>query len=56
MPHKTAHDYLELRATQLREEAEALSHGDAREALLCRARKVKAASLVVERWFPPRDV
>jgi hypothetical protein len=56
MPHKIAQHYLKLRATQLHEEAETLLNGDAREALLRRAGKIKAASLVVERWYPPRDL
>jgi hypothetical protein len=56
MPHKIARDYLDLKVSQLHEEAEALSHGDARDALLCRARKVEAASLVIGHWLPAQRV
>lgn len=43
------HD-LDLRATQLYKAAEALPPGDAREALIYRATKIEAASLIIERW------
>jgi len=43
------HD-LNLRVTQLQEAAEALPQGDAREALMYRAARIEAASLVIERW------
>jgi hypothetical protein len=51
MSHKIAQDYLDLKVSQLHEDAETLSHGDARDALLCRARKVEAASLVIGHWL-----
>jgi hypothetical protein len=50
MPKNVIQDRLELRASQLHEAAEALPHGDAREALVNRAIKMEAASLVIERW------
>ena len=43
------HD-LALRATQLHEAAEALPPGDARDAMVHRATKIEAASLIIERW------
>jgi hypothetical protein len=55
-----AQDILGLKATQLNEAAEILPHGDEREALLHRARKIGAASLIIDRWLsspslrPPR--
>jgi hypothetical protein len=52
MPYKIAQDYLALKVTQLHAEAETLSHGDARDALMCRARRVEAASLVIGHWLP----
>jgi hypothetical protein len=56
MPHKIAQDYLDLKVNQLHEEAETLSHGDARDAVLRRARKVEAASLVIGHWLPSQRV
>jgi hypothetical protein len=55
-----AQDRLELRAKQLNEAAETLPHGDERESLLQRARRIEAASLIIDRWLsspglrPPR--
>jgi hypothetical protein len=46
-----AQDRLELRARQLNETAETLPHGDEREALLQRVRKIEAASLIIDRWL-----
>jgi hypothetical protein len=43
------HD-LDLRATQLHKAAETLPPGDAREALIQRATKIEAVSLIVEQW------
>jgi hypothetical protein len=54
MPYNSkqmAQDRLELRARQLNEAAETLPHGDEREALLQRARKIEAASLIIDRWL-----
>lgn len=47
---KFIHHDLDLRVTQLHEAAEALPPGDAREALIFRATKIEAASLIIERW------
>jgi hypothetical protein len=46
-----AQDLLELRARQLNEAAETLPHGDERESLLHRARRIEAASLIIDRWL-----
>jgi hypothetical protein len=43
-------DDLALRVTQLHEAAEALPPGDARNAMVHRAIKIEAASLIIERW------
>ena len=43
-------DHLGLKATQLHEAAETLPHGNAREALVHRATKLEAASLIIEKW------
>ncbi len=53
MPHysKQMVDRLELRATELHEAAETLPHGGEREALLHRARRMEAASNVIDRWL-----
>jgi hypothetical protein len=42
---------LELRAMQLNEAAETLPHGDDREAVLNRARRMEAALNVIDRWL-----
>ncbi len=47
---KSVQDHLALKATQLHEAAETLPHGDARKAMVHRAIKMEAASLIVERW------
>jgi hypothetical protein len=49
-------DRLEQRAIELREAADALPHGDAREALLHRALKMDAASLILDRWVSPPEL
>ena len=43
-------DRLELRAAQLHDEAGSLAHGNERQALVNRAIKMEAASLVIEGW------
>jgi hypothetical protein len=43
--------HLEHRAAQLNEAAETLPHGDERDALLHRAVRMEAASLVLDRWM-----
>jgi hypothetical protein len=43
--------HLEYRAAQLNEAAETLPHGDERDALLYRAVRMEAASLVIDRWM-----
>jgi hypothetical protein len=53
-PNSIVQDHLELRATQLHEAAETLPHGDAREALVRRAIRMEAASLIIERWAASR--
>ena len=47
---QTVRDRLTLRASQLHDAAEILPHGDEREALLSRARRMENASLVIDRW------
>jgi hypothetical protein len=63
MPDYSKHsvqDHLELTAAKLHEIAYALPHGDKRELLLHKAVKMKAASLIIDRWMsspglrPPR--
>jgi hypothetical protein len=49
MSKLTDHD-LDIKASQLHEAAETLPPGDVREALIHRASKIEAASLIVERW------
>jgi hypothetical protein len=49
--HATVQDHLELRATELREAAQTLPDGGERDALLHKAVKVEAASLIIERWL-----
>jgi hypothetical protein len=49
-------DRLEQRAIELREAADTLARGDAREALLHRALKMDAAALVTGRWISPPGV
>jgi hypothetical protein len=43
--------HLEHRAAQLNEAAEILPRGDERDALLHRAVRMEAASLVLDRWM-----
>ena len=47
---KSVMDHLESKATQLHEAAGMLPLGDAREALVNRAIKIEAASLIFESW------
>jgi hypothetical protein len=49
-------DRLEQRATELREVADTLPRGDARETVLHRALKMEAAALVIERWISPQGL
>jgi hypothetical protein len=49
-PKNVVQHHLELKATQLHEEAETLPQGDEREALMHRAIRMEAASLIIERW------
>ncbi len=57
---QTVQECLELKASALHEVAETLSHGDEKESLLERARRMVAASDVIDRWLaspglrPPR--
>jgi hypothetical protein len=48
---QTVQACLELRASELHEVAVALPHGDEREGLLQKARRMVAASDVIERWL-----
>jgi hypothetical protein len=51
MPNnRTVLDLIELKATQLREAAEALPDGEEREGLLFRARRIQRACLIIDRW------
>jgi hypothetical protein len=50
-PSQIVQDRLQLRATQLHETAESLPHGQEREGLLHRARRMEKASLVIDRWM-----
>jgi hypothetical protein len=61
MPHsQSVQDHLEQIAMRLNASAEILPPGDLRDALLHRAVKMEAASLVLDRWMsspglrPPR--
>ena len=59
MPHhakNVVQDRLELRASQLHEAAEILPHGDERESLVQRARKMENAALVIDRWASPHGL
>ena len=47
---KSVQAHLEFKVRQLHEGAETLPHGSAREALVHRAIKIEAASLILERW------
>jgi hypothetical protein len=54
MPHYAKHivlNRLELRASQLQDAADALPHGDERDALLNRVRRMEKASDVIDRWI-----
>ncbi|MDB5578732.1 MAG: hypothetical protein JWR80_3908 [Bradyrhizobium sp.] len=48
---QTVQECLELRASELHEVAETLPYGDERESLLQRARRMVAASDVIDRWL-----
>ena len=48
---QTVQTCLELRASELHEAAEPLPRGEERDGLLQRARKMKAASQVIDRWL-----
>lgn len=48
---QTVQEYLELRASELHEVAGTLPHGDEREGLLEKARRMVAASDVIDRWL-----
>jgi len=48
---QTVQQCLELRAAELHEAAETLPCGDEREGLLQRARRMVAASDVIDRWL-----
>jgi hypothetical protein len=47
---------LQIRAMQLHETAETLPHGHEREGILDRARRMKNASLVIDRWMASSDL
>lgn len=47
----TVQECLELRASELHEAAETLPWGDEKESLLQRARRMAAASDVINRWL-----
>ncbi|MDB5553568.1 MAG: hypothetical protein JWL86_3552 [Rhizobium sp.] len=49
-PRQMVQDRLELRAAKLNENAETLPHGDEREALQHRARRMEAALHVIDEW------
>jgi len=51
-PKNVVQDRLELRASQLHKAAEILPHGDEREALVQRARKMEGAAHLIDRWLP----
>jgi len=48
---QTVQERLELRASRLHEVAEMLPHGDEKENLLQRARRMVAASNVINSWL-----
>lgn len=48
---QTVQGCLELRASELHEAAKPLPSGDERDGLLHRARKMRAASQVIDRWL-----
>lgn len=48
---QTVPDHLELRASELQAAAATLPYGDERDGLLHRARRMEAASHVINRWL-----
>lgn len=50
-PRQTVQDHLGLRAGELHEAAETLPFGDERDGLLHRARRMEAASRVIDGWL-----
>ena len=49
---QAAQEHIDTRAMQLNEAAKSLPQGDEREALLKKARKMEAASSIIDRWLP----
>lgn len=50
-PSQTVQDHLELRVSELQAAADTLPFGDERNGLLHRARRMEAASHVINRWL-----